>query len=228
MRRPQQSIWMVTSWLLLAIASCNGQHIQKNILQATNPSVTILEAPQTVPVTQLEPPQPASATATTLTTSQPAQTTTTSVQQTLTALNAQKTSEGIRIDLPENILFDFDKSELRPTAKPTLTKLNSLLNYYRNAPVSIYGHTDGKGSNDYNRSLSQERANAVKTYFVRTFGIEGDRLEAKGFGESRPIAPNTKSDGSDDPQNRQKNRRVEVIIHSDDSSASGNSKPRRL
>lgn len=208
--------------MLLTSAACSSQRVKK----IASPAVTTLEAPQAVPVTQLEPPQPATATTTTLTTTQPARTTTTSVQQTLTALNAQKTSEGIRIDLPEDILFDFDKSELRPSAKPTLTKLSSLLNYYRNAPVSIYGHTDSKGRDDYNQSLSERRANAVRTYFVQTFGIKGDRLEARGFGESKPVAPNTKPDGSDDPQARQKNRRVEVLIRNDGTTAPESSQQR--
>jgi outer membrane protein OmpA-like peptidoglycan-associated protein len=70
-----------------------------------------------------------------------------------------------------------------------------------------------KCNDDYNQDLSERRANAVKTYLVQNFQVNGDRLASKGFGKTQPIASNTKSDGSDDPEGRQKNRRVEVIIH---------------
>jgi photosystem I P700 chlorophyll a apoprotein A2 len=134
------------------------------------------------------------------------------VQQIISDLDAQQTSEGLQINLPESILFDFDKYDLRADAQPTLEKVSKLINYYKNAPVDIAGHTDSKGSDTYNQQLSENRANAVKNALVTQFGIDSNRLNAKGFGESQPIAANTKSDGSDDPAGRQKNRRVEVVV----------------
>lgn len=134
------------------------------------------------------------------------------IQQIISDLDAQQTSEGLQINLPESILFDFDKYDLRADAQPTLEKVSKLINYYNNAPVDIAGHTDSKGSDTYNQQLSEQRANAVQDALVSQFGINSDRLDARGFGESQPIAANTKSDGSDDPAGRQKNRRVEVIV----------------
>ena len=134
------------------------------------------------------------------------------IQQIISDLDAKQTSEGLQINLPESILFDFDKYDLRADAQPTLEKVSKLINYYNNAPVDIAGHTDSKGSDTYNQKLSEQRANAVQDALVSQFGINSDRLDARGFGESQPIAANTKSDGSDDPAGRQKNRRVEVIV----------------
>ncbi len=134
------------------------------------------------------------------------------VEQILTDLNAETTSEGILINLPENILFDFDQANLKPAAKPTLEKINQLLTHYQNVPVAINGHTDSKGSDTYNQSLSEKRASAVKTYLVGSFGVSSSRLQAKGYGETKPVAANTKPNGSDNPSGRQENRRVEVII----------------
>ncbi|KAM3103231.1 OmpA family protein [Phormidesmis sp. 146-12] len=195
----------IASWLLLTVFACSKQPEKApqttTITQTSQPAVTQLEPPQAIASTQLE-------------VQQPLQTTTTSVQveKTLSELQAEKTSSGIRINLPENILFDFDKSELRPTAKPTLAKLSLLLKNYKNAPVAINGHTDSKGSDEYNQTLSEKRAESVKTYLSQNFDINTNRLESQGFGKSQPIAPNANPDGSDNPQGRQKNRRVEVII----------------
>ena len=134
------------------------------------------------------------------------------VQQIISDLDAQQTTEGLQINLPESILFDFDQYDLRADAQPTLEKVSKLINYYKNVPVDIAGHTDSKGSDAYNQQLSEQRANAVKDALVSQFDIDSSRLNAQGFGESQPIAANTKSDGSDDPTGRQKNRRVEVVV----------------
>lgn len=134
------------------------------------------------------------------------------VEQILSEFNARRTDEGIIINLPENILFDFDKADLKPEATPTLQKITELLGHYSDAPVQIHGHTDSKGGDDYNQSLSERRANSVKDYLVKNGQVSGGRLQAAGFGETKPVAPNARPDGSDDPEGRQKNRRVEVII----------------
>lgn len=134
------------------------------------------------------------------------------VEQILSEFNATKTDEGILINLPESILFDFDRADLKPEATTTLQKIIELIDHYGSAPVRIHGHTDSKGKEDYNQTLSERRASAVKDYLVKNGNISESRLQAAGFGETKPIAPNAKPDGSDDPEGRQKNRRVEVVI----------------
>lgn len=206
-----QTLSAVVIAMLLGLTACSGARspTSSEPQSASNP-VTRLEPVQTQPVTTLE---TDTGLTTTLTTTQAGQTTTISVQQAMTDLAAQQTSEGLLIVLPDNILFDFDKFNIRASAEPTLAKLAVLLKNDPQAPVSIHGHTDSIGSDAYNQTLSQKRADAVKTYLVQKLDIAADRLQTKGFGEAEPVAPNTNPDGSDNPQGRQKNRRVEVIIH---------------
>ncbi|BAC89769.1 OmpA family protein [Gloeobacter violaceus] len=134
------------------------------------------------------------------------------VNQILSDFNAQRTASGIVVTLPEDILFDFDKADLRPSAQVALQKMAQVINFYKNAPIEISGHTDSKGADGYNRSLSERRAEAVRSYLANNFSVTTGRLTARGLGEGKPVAPNTKPDGSDDPAGRQKNRRVEILI----------------
>lgn len=185
------------------------------------PSTTAVEIKE-IPISQVE---SYAAPVTELETQQ-VSTTTTSVDRIISDLNSQKASDGtavvakkvssgIQVNLPDNILFDFDKAEIRPEAKATLTKLNQLIASYKQAPIEIYGHTDSKGNDTYNQSLSEKRAKAVQEYLIKNFQVEANRLSAKGLGEKKPVAPNTKSNGSDNPEGRQKNRRVEVLIRNE-------------
>lgn len=114
--------------------------------------------------------------------------------------------------MPEKILFDFDKYKLRSNAKPTLAKVNELIVYYKQAPIEIYDRTDSKGSDTYNQSLSEKRAKAVRDYLTNNLALDNKRLKAIGLGETKLIAANTNPNGSDNSQNRQKNRRVEILI----------------
>ncbi|MCT7973715.1 OmpA family protein [Laspinema olomoucense] len=139
----------------------------------------------------------------------------TEVEQTLTELNAETTIEGIKFNLSDNILFEFDKYHVRAAAKPTLEKVNQVLTHFKDAQILIHGHTDSKGTDEYNRELSQKRAAAVKYYFVNNFQAEPTRIQTKGLGKSQPIAPNTNPNGSDNPQGREKNRRVEFTIQTE-------------
>ncbi|WP_119167406.1 OmpA family protein [Algihabitans albus] len=134
------------------------------------------------------------------------------VQDLITELDGEETERGTLINLPGDVLFDFDKSDIRPNAEPVLARLASLIEKLPQAPVEIEGHTDGKGSETYNQSLSEQRANSVKSYLVESFGLKGARLRTRGYGENRPVAPNRHANGSDNPVGRQLNRRVEVII----------------
>lgn len=105
----------------------------------------------------------------------------------------------------KNIYFDFDKASLKTTSEPELQKLYNLLLQYPNLQIIIYGHTDNKGSNDYNLQLSESRALAVYAWLIQK-GIDSQRLDFKGFGELRPISPNDTDTG------RQENRRVEFEV----------------
>ena len=127
----------------------------------------------------------------------------------LSELNARRSDGVIVIDLPADVLFDFDKATIRPDAEPALARAAELLKSYPRAQVSIGGHTDAKGDDAYNEGLSLRRARAVAD---RLQGPAGRSLKAEGFGERRPVASNVKPDGADDPAGRQKNRRVEIRI----------------
>jgi outer membrane protein OmpA-like peptidoglycan-associated protein/Tol biopolymer transport system component len=110
-----------------------------------------------------------------------------------------------------NIFFDFDKATLRSLSNVELKNLVLLLKGNPNLKVEISGYTDSKGTTDYNQTLSEERAQAVVTRLAEN-GISSDRMKAKGYGKTLPVAANKKSNGSDDPAGRQLNRRVELKI----------------
>jgi outer membrane protein OmpA-like peptidoglycan-associated protein len=134
------------------------------------------------------------------------------VEGTLADLGAKVTEKEIKIALSGDILFDFDKDTLRPDAFPTLEKVAEVLSQYPEAPVVIEGHTDSKGKEKYNQNLSERRAKSVKDWLVQNAGADGGRIKTKGWGEAKPAVPNAKPDGSDDPDGRQQNRRVEITI----------------
>jgi outer membrane protein OmpA-like peptidoglycan-associated protein len=110
-----------------------------------------------------------------------------------------------------NIFFDFDKATLRPLSNVELKNLELILKGNPNMKAEISGHTDSKGSVAYNQKLSDQRAQAVVTSLIER-GIDKKRMKAKGYGKSMPSVSNTKLDGSDDPDGRQLNRRVEFTI----------------
>ena len=110
-----------------------------------------------------------------------------------------------------NIFFDFDKATLRKTSNVELRHILRFLNKYPNIVVEISGYTDSKGTLEYNQKLSDERASAVVNYLISN-KISKNRLIAKGYGESSPDALNQNSDGTDNPEGRQLNRRVELKI----------------
>ena len=102
------------------------------------------------------------------------------------------------------ILFDVDKTDIKPESKPTLDQVALLLKNDPKLNLEISGHTDNTGSADHNMKLSQGRANAVVQALVKSYGIAAARLHAKGYGATRPVATNDTDDG------RAKNRRVEL------------------
>lgn len=116
-----------------------------------------------------------------------------------------------RLSVGADALFAFDQATLSPEAEETLVVLLPEIEKAGRHAVSIEGHTDAKGSDAYNDALSERRASTVKQWLVARKAVpEGTKVVA--YGEKKPIAPNTKPDGSDDPEGRQKNRRVEVVI----------------
>ena len=116
-----------------------------------------------------------------------------------------RAEEGIIIKFKEQVLFGYDRADLNTGAQANLDKLVNVLNKYPDTDIQIIGHTDSKGTDEYNRGLSERRANAVVTY-LRTHNIASTRLSAKGMGESDPIAGNETED------DRALNRRVEFVI----------------
>ena len=114
----------------------------------------------------------------------------------------------------ENVYFAFDMKDIRETYKDEMDTVISLMLKYPALLVRVEGHTDSKGSDSYNVALSERRAKEAKKYIVSK-GINADRVIAKGFGETTPIAPNKNPDGSDNPEGRAKNRRVEFKLLND-------------
>lgn len=128
----------------------------------------------------------------------------------LTTLNAKQTSaEEIVFNLPADVLFDFDKAVLRSDALESMKQAAELIGSYPDAPIVINGHTDSKGTNAYNTPLSLRRAQAVGEWLRNK---TGRNFTTNGLSSQQPVASNNKPDGSDDPDGRQRNRRVEIII----------------
>jgi len=111
----------------------------------------------------------------------------------------------------KNILYDFGKSTLRPESEKVLDSLVKILVDNPKMKIELSSHTDSVGSDAYNMKLSQARAQSCVDY-LETKGIPESRLFAKGYGKSRPIAPNSLPNGKDNPEGRQLNRRTEFTV----------------
>jgi OOP family OmpA-OmpF porin len=109
----------------------------------------------------------------------------------------------------EDVLFDFDKASLRPEAKGTLDEVVTALKAQPDVSYEVAGHTDSIGTNEYNQGLGERRANSVYEYLVGE-GVSASQISTRSYGEENPVAPNQNSDGSDNPEGRQQNRRGEV------------------
>ncbi len=110
-----------------------------------------------------------------------------------------------------NVFFDFDKYSLRPESFVELDRVVKFLTEYPNVEIEMSAHTDSKGADDYNLLLSDNRAKSVREYIVSK-GIAATRIISQGYGENKPVAANSNADGSDNPEGRQLNRRVEFKI----------------
>jgi len=122
--------------------------------------------------------------------------------------NTLNTGEALVIN---SVMFVYDQVKLIQESQPELNKIVSYMNQYKDAKLVINGHTDSRGEASYNYWLSSARANKIRNY-LRKAGVSYSRMETHGYGESKPIADNQNSDGSDNPSGRQKNRRVEFIV----------------
>lgn len=130
------------------------------------------------------------------------------LQQRLTDLQAKETERGLLVTLGD-VLFEFNRADLKPTAQGQLQKLADFLKQYPDRRVLIEGHTDSIGSASYNEQLSRRRAEAVAAVLTG-MGIGPDRVTFTGYGESYPVADNRTD------TNRALNRRVEVYISNND------------
>lgn len=124
----------------------------------------------------------------------------------------KETATEIRIDVAADVLFDFDKAVIKAQAQQALTQVATVIKDKGRGTVRIEGHTDGKGADAYNLRLSNQRAAAVQAWLADKGGLTTYTFETQGLGAKQPVAPNTKPDGSDDPDGRQKNRRVAIVI----------------
>jgi len=116
-----------------------------------------------------------------------------------------------RLRVEADVFFDFDAATLRTGAEPALATITGRVQQSGN-PVVVEGHTDTKGADDYNQRLSEDRDGAVEQYLL-AHGTAADRVTTVGWGERKPVAPNEHSDGTDDPNGRQQNRRVEIVVN---------------
>lgn len=118
-------------------------------------------------------------------------------------------AEEMKLSLEHNglvtlyINYDTNKSDIKPEAKPTLEEIYKLLNENPNLKLSIEGHTDNSGDKKYNLELSEARAKSIVSYLTGK-GISNDRLQSKGYGDTKPLQENTSED------NKALNRRVEL------------------
>jgi len=119
-----------------------------------------------------------------------------------------------------NVYFSFNKSDIRQGASDTLQMVLATLNENPEMIVEVRGHTDAKGSDQYNINLSNKRSEAAINYLTKK-GVDKNRLQPKAFGEAEPAAENQKTDGSDNPEGRALNRRVEFKIINGTLGASG-------
>ncbi|HEY5614320.1 MAG TPA: OmpA family protein, partial [Lysobacter sp.] len=122
-----------------------------------------------------------------------------------TGVDVVRQGDNITLNMPENITFGFDRSDLQPQFYPVLDNVAATLREYNQTIVEIAGHTDSKGTDAYNQALSERRAGSVGNYLMGK-GLVRDRFILVGAGESRPVASNDTEAG------RAQNRRVEITL----------------
>lgn len=122
-----------------------------------------------------------------------------------TGVDVVRNGDNITLNMPSNITFDFDRSDLKPQFLPVLDNVARTLTEYNQTVVEVAGHTDSVGTDAYNQALSERRANSVAGY-LGSHGVMNQRMIVVGAGESRPVASNETESG------RAQNRRVEITL----------------
>lgn len=117
----------------------------------------------------------------------------------------RRVGEGIVVEFKEKILFGFNSADLGNSAENSLSKLENILKKYPDTNIEIIGHTDNKGTHEYNQTLSERRAASVASH-LRASGVSSNRITTKGMGETDPKGSN------DTDASRAENRRVEFVI----------------
>lgn len=131
------------------------------------------------------------------------------LQRDLANAKVERVGEGIKITFNAGILFDVNKSIIRPDALTDLDRLVAVLQKYPDTNVLVEGHTDNTGTDAINQPLSERRAQAVANVVI-TRGVTADRLTTQGYGSSQPVGDNATEEG------RQANRRVELAIYANE------------
>ncbi len=127
-------------------------------------------------------------------------------------LGARETEKSLSIILQGDVLFEFGKATIVPDAEKTLKKVAIVIEQFPGGSVVIEGYTDSKGPKEANLTLSEQRAEAVKKWLAEKTSIPPASITTKGLGEADPVAPNAKPDGSDNPEGRKQNRRVQIVV----------------
>lgn len=127
------------------------------------------------------------------------------IDQSVPGAKVERVGEGIQVTFDSGLLFDFDSDRIRPDAAANLNELANSFVKYPNSDLLIVGHTDSRGDDAYNMSLSQRRANAASAYLAAR-GVPASRIKTSGRGEMEPVASNDTEAGM------QQNRRVEIAI----------------
>jgi outer membrane protein OmpA-like peptidoglycan-associated protein len=130
--------------------------------------------------------------------------------------NSERVEQGgeeTTVTLSDEVLFEFDRADLKPEAAARLDDLAAELSDLGPRTVTVTGHTDGRGDPAYNQDLSERRAESVRSALADRLG-GGFTFEASGKGETEPVAPNENEDGSDNPEGRALNRRVDITYPS--------------
>ncbi len=122
-----------------------------------------------------------------------------------TGIDVTREGDNLILNMPSNVTFAFDSSAISPAFQTTLGNVANTLSRYEKSYVDVLGHTDSVGSDAYNQSLSERRAESVANFLANS-GVQRARLATRGYGESQPIASNSTEQG------RAANRRVEIKI----------------
>jgi outer membrane protein OmpA-like peptidoglycan-associated protein len=122
-------------------------------------------------------------------------------------LQTRDTARGLIVNMSD-VLFDTAKYTLRPGAREKLAKVSGIILGHPGLKIQVEGHTDSVGGEEYNMRLSENRANAVRTFLVDQ-GVNQENVGAQGFGKTMPVADNSTAAG------RQMNRRVELVVSGD-------------